>query len=354
MDERKNDLTCGVVCDLLPLYVEGLTGEETNAAVKRHLCACPDCAARRNAMAAPEEAAAPAQSEAAAVDYLRTLRRRGRRRLLAAVAATVLALAGAVLAKVFLIGENAVRDGMVVSVSTEGDTLLVQVDAAREEIAYCDWSYTDQGGGQIFLDARQVRASVFHPHERSGFALRIPLANLQDAALFLGGQPLWQNGVTVEQSTLALQAKRTPYVGSAPDLAELAARLETYAKCGSFTWQLHTDAKPYGCTLRFADPYSAAHEEVLNREMAAQAVLYLALVDNMGYVEWAYTDSTGAEKTCALTLEEANAQLPGLITRYNAVCGAAFVPLQSVKDYAETPQALQVLRNALESDQKNR
>ena len=40
----KNDLTCGVVRDLLPSYVEGLTAPETNEAVERHLS---DCAARR-------------------------------------------------------------------------------------------------------------------------------------------------------------------------------------------------------------------------------------------------------------------------------------------------------------------
>ena len=33
----KNDLTCGVVRDLLPSYVEGLTSQETNTAVERHL-----------------------------------------------------------------------------------------------------------------------------------------------------------------------------------------------------------------------------------------------------------------------------------------------------------------------------
>ena len=33
----KNDLTCGVVRDLLPSYVEGLTSPESNTAVERHL-----------------------------------------------------------------------------------------------------------------------------------------------------------------------------------------------------------------------------------------------------------------------------------------------------------------------------
>ena len=54
----KNELTCAVVRDLLPSYVEGLTSEETNQAVESHRSGCPDCAARRDAMAAPEDAEA--------------------------------------------------------------------------------------------------------------------------------------------------------------------------------------------------------------------------------------------------------------------------------------------------------
>ena len=57
----KNDLTCGVVRDLLPSFVEGLTSDETNRAVEAHLAACPDCTARRDAMAAPENAEAAEQ-----------------------------------------------------------------------------------------------------------------------------------------------------------------------------------------------------------------------------------------------------------------------------------------------------
>ena len=40
----KNDLSCAVVRDLLPSFVEGLTSEETDAAVEAHLSSCPDCA----------------------------------------------------------------------------------------------------------------------------------------------------------------------------------------------------------------------------------------------------------------------------------------------------------------------
>ena len=37
------ELACGIVRDLLPLVVEGLSGEESRAAVMEHIAACPEC-----------------------------------------------------------------------------------------------------------------------------------------------------------------------------------------------------------------------------------------------------------------------------------------------------------------------
>ena len=69
----KNELTCAVVRDLLPSFVEGLTSEETNGAVERHLAECPACAKLRADMAAPEETP---ETAAPVVDYLKTVKRR--------------------------------------------------------------------------------------------------------------------------------------------------------------------------------------------------------------------------------------------------------------------------------------
>ena len=101
----KNDLTCGVVRDLLPSYVEGLTSPESNTAVERHLSECPDCAQLRTALAGAPKQAAP--EDAKEVDYLKKVKRRGWRRVAAAVAVTVLLFTAGVAAKLFVIGEPA-------------------------------------------------------------------------------------------------------------------------------------------------------------------------------------------------------------------------------------------------------
>ena len=56
-------LSCNVIRDLLPLYAENLTSEESNALVDEHLCGCDECAKQlgilKKAQAIPAETDAP-------------------------------------------------------------------------------------------------------------------------------------------------------------------------------------------------------------------------------------------------------------------------------------------------------
>lgn len=98
----KNDLTCAVARDLLPSYVEGLTSAETAEAVERHVQSCPDCAACLEAMRSQP---APAEAEEVReVEYLKKVRRSGKKRVFGAALATAAALLAVFLLKIFVIG----------------------------------------------------------------------------------------------------------------------------------------------------------------------------------------------------------------------------------------------------------
>ena len=80
------ELSCYVVRDLLPAYIEDLTGEETAADIRAHLAGCPDCSAMYASMAYGEspEAAEQAAAETAEenrrdIDYLKKVRTGTRR-----------------------------------------------------------------------------------------------------------------------------------------------------------------------------------------------------------------------------------------------------------------------------------
>ena len=144
----KNDLTCGVVRDLLPSYVEGLTSQETNTAVERHLADCPDCTRLRADLAGETP---PPPEEVKEVDYLKKVKRRGRRRVVAAVAVTVLVLALGIAAKLFLIGSPANWDTWENYNFTARTNVPNQLDISfypdeLPDTAYCHWNVTNENG----------------------------------------------------------------------------------------------------------------------------------------------------------------------------------------------------------------
>lgn len=323
----KNELTCPVVRDLLPSFVEGLTAQETNRAVEAHLAQCPACAALRADMAAPE---APAET-AREVDYLKAVKHRNRRRVLLAVLLTALALAAGLAVKVFCIGTQAQEQGLaVLSARTDGaEVLHLDVASLWSGTAYHGWRQ-EREGERVDLWARQVIAS---PLFSSGEAqLEIPLDGV--AEVYLCGRLVWQAGRAISQQALERYDARTDYVGDAPALGRLARALNLEA-LGAYTTQLQTSTRPYGWTVVFSDPYPEARARQLDETMESLlAPQMLALVGNLDQVSWTYSlerDGAGEMQTRTVTAAEAA-----------ATAGEA-----DIKACAASPAAFQALCDAL-------
>ena len=73
-----SEMKCSVTHDLLPAYIEGLTGEGSNAFIAAHLVECEKCRAAYRVMAEQNRGA---KNDYGAVLH-RLIRRRRRRRLL--------------------------------------------------------------------------------------------------------------------------------------------------------------------------------------------------------------------------------------------------------------------------------
>ena len=322
----KNDLTCGVVRDLLPSYVEGLTSEETNRAVESHLSACPDCMAQKNAMAAPAEPAETAE-QSREVDYLKTVKRKSGRRVVLAIACTLAVILAGVALKLFVIGEPASRDGMSWSMRCDETAMDLRVYSTWSGVAYCRWDL-ENNDGIVRLTATQVLPSLLY--DSADRRERIPLEGVRE--VWIAGQLIWQDGVAISSGTMDLYAAKTPYVGDISALNRVANALNIQSRCGSYLNSLKTAQEPYGWTLEFSDVYSEKQAAWLDETMEHDlAPLMLALVDNLGEVSWTYRTQDGALQTRTVTLPQVNEALP-----------------RPVKDYAASPAQLQQLCDLLQ------
>ena len=332
----KTELPCHIVRDLLPSYLEGLTEEETTAAVKAHLEACPDCQARWAAMSETSSDAVPAVPDTVEVDYLKAVRKKTRKKILLAVVLAVVLVLGLVSQKLFLRGWIADGSGLAVTptVSEDGQFLHLDLRNTSSATVILGWGtrmYEDDG--VLIVDAREALASPFH-HPEDAVSMDLPLEGVR--CVYLCGRLLWQEGLVIDLHTDRLFARKTPYVGNNSAVGDLVSNMDLDAPA---TLELQTAQEPYGLTLHFKAPI----EERRRFLVEGNAGVLLALVDNLGEVSW--DDPRGW--TGSLTLEEANAALPELVAAYNAAHGTQLVPLDSVKDYGADAFSLQALRNLL-------
>ena len=348
------ELPCAIVEDLLPAYVEGLTSEETTAAVEAHLASCPACAAKRAAMGteegpSPEEAAETARE----VDYLKAVRRRSRRRVAAAILCTVLVLLLGFAAKIFVIGEPLDPDGVAVSSQESDDVLQVQISSYGSGNAFHSWTAENQDG-VVVITARSVLVS---PLFRDGTGtVEVPLEGVTE--IWLGeageGRLVWQEGTEISPDAWALYQAQTPYVGNTSAVGRVLAEVDHWygPPIVDYTISLQTSSEPYGLTIHFdsVTAYVSGAGRSLDKRMYAVAPSLLALIGNLGEVRWTYAAPDGTAVTRTVTLEEVDAALPDWIEARNLAHNLIspdgepdWTAPESIKDYAASPAALQRL-----------
>ena len=327
----KYELPCAIVRDLLPSYVEGLTEEETTTAVHDHLERCESCRSRYEAMTGGEAVAVTEEKE---VDYLKTVRKKNRKKVVLAALLAALLVLGGVGVKLCLIGFPAEASSFAVRVKQEQsfeDHVTVSLHNMDSASSLIDLR-SEEKDGIIDITARTALGSPFH---RSGdHSVPLNVKGIREIRFL--GETVWKDGMEIDIMTQRLMRHKTAYTGDAPAVNMLLSDMDLDSP---FTLELQTEKEPYGVTLHFSQPV----DENRRFMVEGNAYVLLALVDNLGEVRWddpsGYCDS--------LTLDEANAAIPGLVESYNMACGTDLLPLGSVKDYGADSYGLQLLRNLL-------
>lgn len=343
----KNDLTCGVVRDLLPSYVENLLGEDSREAVERHLKTCPACTAQMEAMASPSEEAKAAEAAESAkeVDYLRRVKKGTLKKIALAVIGTATVLLGCAALKLFVIGTPLqVQTAHAEVVQQQTGYVQIHVSSMGSANAYHGWQVeTVDGVASIY--AREVLASAWF---NSGGGT--VFVNLTDdhgekiREIWLGGPKsgrlLWQEGLVISQKTLNLLEAKTPYCGDAPALGNIAALLQVETGFGPYTMSLQTAERPYVWTLEFQDARGSREW----RAMPYYLYQMLALVENLdraGYICEAEDapGRTAEDRTqeYGVSAETASRRLAIWTEQYNEQHRTDWPVHESIKEYAESP-----------------
>lgn len=340
-----NKLDCHVVKDLLPLYIDRLTSEETSRDIKTHLKECKDCRSQYLAMTGQiaEEDQAEKEREELEIDYLKKVKKHSKRTAIIVACAAVLVLAALGL-RLFVIGN--VDKQAIISAEVEGTREIyysAQTSSSALAIAKIDVLEND---GIITITARTVPVGIFRKDIKGWmYTARSDIKQILDAS----GSVLWENGITISDHVSRMYANKVQYVGDAPAVSKLVNSvwfpgLDLYINRETGI-QLVTDAQPYGLILN-TDAY------VSKDRIIRHASLLLALIDNLDYVEYHLRLSEKVYNTVKITSEDALEAVKALAEAEGGNTGPAKTALNadSIKDLGKNAYSLQMLTDLLSNN----
>lgn len=115
-------LTCHIVQDLLPMYIEGLVSEETARDIQQHLAGCPECEAYYQQLITPIQTETELV-EVQEIDFLKKVRQRFTKRLAVILLLVGLVFSGA--AYLYAVGQPLRSDEVDVTRKIADEQLLL-------------------------------------------------------------------------------------------------------------------------------------------------------------------------------------------------------------------------------------
>lgn len=328
-------ITCDIIRDLLPLYIDEVCSAGSRALVEEHLQNCRACKAEYEAVSKREFFYDAKEKEV--LDGLSKRWKRSKRKTLfvgAAIALIAALLVGMIAfgcsMKVIPAGEMAVSS---LSRLENGDLAFILQTADGTGIRELSHYEMD---GTLYITATTTSFPFFSASEsaQSGWIVHTKDTGIKQICYQEqpGSQlPIWDVNSQVELADPQTQRqikgmekledlgsdalvhdlfqKRVAYIGAAPKDMELLGSLRIGMVLGPFSIRLTTSSEPYGITLDFKNPIASTDCEAFDAKMRAYAAVILALIDNGGTVGWTYQsaapDGAETELTRAFPLEDA-------------------------------------------------
>ena len=316
-------IPCEVIRDLLPLYADGLTSEASGQEIREHLEQCGECREMYQRMKKDVEGEGRSAKEEGQIDYLKKVRRRNVRSVLAGAAAVFLLTVSVLFVKLFIIGLPA-DSYMITYTNVNHDRVQVGGVFYNSASVYSRYKVVSGADGK---DRLVIYACLASPWNRSGsfnLDLKLPQPGRQ---MDINGITVKGDGTVVSRLANDLYAARNPYVGNMSANGKLAGLLGIGKELGSCKNELRTTKEPYGWTMKFED--STSNSAVMEEKMRAYSCVLIALTGNLGQVDWTYTVEleSGPAKRCGTITEKECSRYAGA----------------PVKSFGDSPEKVQEL-----------
>lgn len=322
-DKKDNRITCEVIQDLMPSYVDGLASVSTVEMIEEHVKECADCRAMLENMQADTQAEQrPDETDRKEIDFLRKSRKRGRRAVVTGILLTLLIAAAAIGAKLYVIGSEYGGD-MAFDVDVDGKTMTVGVTAADSihVIHGVDFTMED---GVVSGRARAVLPGLFHSKgaftsttgEGENVVVNTSICDWSGSFTFdeeireirIGDRVYWAGGRIISSKAADLFRTVHNYAGDAPANGRSLDALGITEDLGSLYSELETEKKPYIWRIILDEDQTKYRTEYLRKKLKGYGAALIGTVGNLNEVDFRYT-ADGKDVVVKVTEEDASSLL---------------------------------------------
>lgn len=305
-NNSKNNLSCEIVQDLLPSYMDKLTSKKTNEAVERHLDNCKTCTEKMQQMQNAEKVM-NTEIPAREIDFLKTVKRKTHKKIFLSVAAVLAAVIFIIGLKLFVIGSelSSQEVSCQVHMSSTGQVQINDIMCLSSGKNLTNISYRE-GDGILYITFNGVLASPMSACRKLQTTYE---TQSEITRVYVGDTIVLDDGTSISPRISAVFQARHEFVGDMTANNRSVQALGMKEVLGDFENELLTDEEPYGWKIILKSDVHISDKTMTEMKMKGYAALLLATIDNLEYITYEYNIETylsGLEpKTMTITVEDA-------------------------------------------------
>ena len=235
----KNDLTCEVVQDLLPSYVDHLTSDVTNTAIETHIRECADCRRILSDMRTPEPVPAETATDASTIDFLKKSNKRNKRRILAAILIVTLLLGSIWGYRTYFYPAPLKNTALIDYAVTVKDNKTIQIKGSLTDqtlgVAGIDYSCDPDHPETVTINVKTNRISAAGHNTFSDKKTETQAVK----KVYVNDQIAWEDGTSILPKAAQIYATIHPYIGDMSANEKTLAALGISLTAGPYIWMTH-------------------------------------------------------------------------------------------------------------------
>lgn len=282
----REKLSCEIVQDLLPGYIDRLTSSETNQAVEEHLAECDSCQQMYARM--KSDASDGVIQDKKEIDYLKKIRKHNRFNIIVVLVVVVVFFASYAYWQIFQVGRLMSVDDMLY--------YKVVYDEAKNQLDF-QGAFKDGNRGYGRIEVKETDGSVkifvystpVTSSHANQFAWGYSGEEEKIRQLSINDVIIWEDGEGINRKTADIYETKTDYIG------EIAAAIGIPEQFGAYENEVTTSTQPYDWRFIIRHPLKTEKKENAREVMFADACVLLAMINNLDSVTWDYVTDEGQE-----------------------------------------------------------